>query len=250
MNDNTNSLHTELQYFGTPATAPTKVRNKCTWAEEDMPHYKLQEKGKHSLTDRELLSMIIGDNPQIAVPLTTALLEHFNNNLNALFKSTAQDIMGLGVKGITPRMARLIVAVGELGRRRTLAPVKELPKITSSREAYDILYPHMIDMQVEQFMILTLNRANKVINTHVISLGGLTGTVADPRVILRHCLQDKSTGLILAHNHPSGNLKPSTPDLELTRKVKDGAGFMDISVHDHLIIGDGNYFSFADEGMM
>ena len=235
----------------TAATQPIiKSRNTCTWAEEDHPHYKLLENGKHSLTESELLSMIIGGSPDKAMPIAMEILQKMGNDLDAVFQASSKDLSGMGIKGLTERVCRLIVAVGELGRRRQLAMTRQVKKITSSRDAFNILYPRIGDMPVEQFMVITLNRANKVLQTHTISLGGLTGTIADPRIILRHCLQDMATGLILSHNHPSGNKIPSQCDVDLTKKVKEAAKFLDISVLDHIIIAGKDYFSFADDGMI
>jgi DNA repair protein RadC len=138
----------------------------------------------------------------------------------------------------------------ELGRRRQLSQVKERDKITSSRDAFEILQPRLRDLKHEEFWIVLLNRANKVTAIERISEGGLTGTVADPRRIFNNALKAEATSIILSHNHPSGNIQPSSMDIELTKKLKKAGEVLDISVYDHLIIGENNYYSFADEGML
>lgn len=223
-----------------------------SWAEEDRPREKLLMKGKHTLTESELIAILLrtGTRDKTAVDISMELLKRNNNDLAALGKLTVKDFLSLGISGIGETKAITIIAALELGRRRQLSAVKGKDKISSSRDAFDILYPRMADFRYEEFWILLLNRANKVIGIERISEGGLTGTVADPRKIFNVAIQTDATSVILCHNHPSGNLHPSTADIELTKKMKEAGKVLEITVFDHLIIGDGKYYSFADEGMM
>ncbi|MBK9730593.1 MAG: DNA repair protein RadC [Chitinophagaceae bacterium] len=223
-----------------------------SWAEEDRPREKLLLKGKHTLTESELIAILLrtGTREKTAVDISMELLKRTNNDLAALGKLTVHDFLNLGISGIGETKAITIVAALELGRRRQLSAVKEKDKITSSRDAFDILYPKMADFRYEEFWILLLNRANKVIGVERISEGGLTGTVADPRKIFNVAIKADATSVILCHNHPSGNLHPSQADIELTKKMKEAGKVLEILVFDHLIIGDAKYYSFADEGMM
>jgi DNA repair protein RadC len=159
-------------------------------------------------------------------------------------------MLGLGVKGIGETKAITIVAALELGRRRQSSEVKEKEKFTSSRDIFEAIYPMLADKQHEEFWILLLNRANKLIEKILISTGGLTGTVADVRMIFEHAIKSKATSVILSHNHPSGNLSPSQTDIDLTKKMVKAGETLDIKVLDHIIIGDNRYYSFADEGMI
>lgn len=223
-----------------------------SWAEEDRPREKMMLKGKHTLTESELIAILLrtGTRDKTAVDMAMELMKRTHNDLTALGKLSVRDLLALGIQGIGNTKAITIVAALELGRRRQLSTVREKEKITSSRDAFDILYPKMADFRYEEFWILLLNRANKVIGTERISEGGLTGTVADPRKIFSVAIKADATSVILCHNHPSGNLRPSQADTDLTKKMKEAGRLLEITVFDHLIIGDGNYFSFADEGMM
>lgn len=235
----------------TPRTYPEPTGIK-SWAEEDRPREKLLLKGKQSLTESELLAILLrtGTREKTAVDISMELMKCSGNDLNALSKLTVQEMLRLGIPGIGETKAITIVAALELGRRRQMSVAKEKDKITSSRDAFEILYPRMADFKHEEFWILLLNRANKVIATERISEGGITGTVADPRKIFNVAITCGATSIILCHNHPSGNLQPSNADLELTKKMKEAGKVLDITVFDHLIIGDAKYYSFADEGMM
>lgn len=228
---------------------PSGIRS---WAEEDRPREKLMLRGKHSLTESELLAILLrtGTHDQTAVDISMELLRKTGNDLNALGKLTVTDLLELGISGIGKTKAITIIAALELGRRRQLSSVKERSRITCSRDAFDILYPRMADFRHEEFWILLLNRANKVVGTERISEGGLTGTVADPRKIFNAALKANATSVILCHNHPSGSLQPSTADIQLTKKMSEAGKLLEITVFDHLIIGEGSYYSFADEGMI
>jgi DNA repair protein RadC len=223
-----------------------------TWAEEDRPREKLLLKGTHSLSESELIAILLrtGTKESTAVDVGMKLMRKVNNDLHALSKLSVKDILQLKVQGIGETKATTIVAAMELGRRRQLSQVKERDKITSSRDAFEILQPRLGDLKHEEFWIVLLNRANKVTAIERISEGGLTGTVADPRRIFNNALKAEATSIILSHNHPSGNIQPSTMDIELTKKLKKAGEVLDISVYDHLIIGENNYYSFADEGML
>jgi DNA repair protein RadC len=220
------------------------------WAEDERPREKLLLKGKSALSDAELLAILIssGNKEESAVDLCKRILSSVENNLVELSKL---DVMGLSkFKGIGEAKALAIVAALELGRRRRAADPLQKPSISTSRDAYEIVQSLIGESQYEQFWILLLNRANKVIRKENISDGGITGTVADPKRIFKIAIDHSACYIILAHNHPSGNLRPSEDDVKLTRKIKQSGDLLDIKVLDHIIAGENNYFSFADEGMI
>ena len=223
-----------------------------SWAEEDRPREKLLLKGKHSLTESELISILLrtGTKEKTAVDAAMDLLRKADNDLNKLGRLTVKDILSFDIDGIGETKAITIVAALELGRRRQSSEVKERDKIISSRDAFDIFYPRMADAIHEEFWIMLVNRGNKVLLVEKISEGGLTGTTADPRRIFNTAIKGEATGIILCHNHPSGNLNPSSADIDLTKKLKKAGEMLDISVLDHLIISDNRYYSFADEGVI
>lgn len=220
-----------------------------SWAEEDRPREKLLLKGKAALSDAELIAILIGSGTRelSAVDLSKLILQSVNNNLNELAKLSINDLMKF--KGIGEAKAISIAAALELGRRRKDSEVLKKPKVSSSSDAYEAIRPYLMDLQHEQFWVLLLNRANEVIKPHQISIGGVAGTVADPKIIFKAALEYLASAIILVHNHPSGNLTPSQADKELTKKVKEAGKMLDIPVLDHLIFGDNGYFSFADEGI-
>ena len=154
------------------------------------------------------------------------------------------------IRGVGEAKALAIIAALELGRRRKEAEPDEKPKINNSKDAYDLLRPDLLDIAHEEFWVILLNRANRVIKKHQVSQGGVTGTVADPKIIFKAALDELACGVILAHNHPSGNLTASEADIQLTRKLKEGGKLLEIQVLDHLIVGGQKYFSFADEGLL
>lgn len=219
------------------------------WAEDDRPREKLLLKGKSTLSDAELIAILIGSGStdETAVDLSKRILQSLNNSLTELGKLSVKDLMQF--KGIGEAKAISIIAALELGRRRKDTEPEKRVRITDSRSAFEIVYPHLGDLNYEEFWVIFLNRANAVIGKQNVSKGGVSGTVVDPKVVFKMAVQFPASGIILAHNHPSGNLKPSQADHELTRKLKEAGKALDIPVLDHLIIGDRDYFSFVDEGV-
>ena len=224
-----------------------KIRS---WAEEDRPREKLLLKGKSSLSDSELMAILIGSGTVSlsAVELSKQILSAANNNLNELAKLTVKDLQKF--KGIGEAKAITIVAAMELGRRRKEADVNKKTKVTSSKDVYNYIIGDLQDLPHEEFWILTLNRSNLIIAKHKISAGGVSGTVADPKIIFKIALENLASSVILIHNHPSGNLKPSEADIRLTEKLKKSGKILDIPVLDHLIITDSSYYSFMDEHVL
>ncbi len=220
------------------------------WAEEDRPREKLQLKGKATLSDAELIAILIGSGSQTlsAVDLSKHILSHVNNDLNALAKLSVKDLTKF--KGIGEAKAVSIVSALELGRRRKEMSVSTRPQIRSSLDLYRLISPDLMDQPTEQFWVVLLNRSNRVISKRPISLGGVSGTVVDPKVIFKYALEDLASGIILIHNHPSGNLKASQADIRLTEKIKKAGQLLEIPVLDHLIYSDDGYLSFADEDML
>lgn len=220
------------------------------WSPEDRPREKLILKGKSSLSDAELIAILIGTGTSTlsAVDLAKKVMQSVDNNLHQLARLTVKDL--IKIKGIGEAKAITIVAALELGRRRKELETDEKPKITGSKDAYEILKADLLDMPHEEFWILLLNRANRVITKKQISQGGVAGTVADPKIIFKMALETLASGIILAHNHPSGNLTASQADIDLTKKLKEGGKLLEIYVLDHLIVAGQKYFSFADEGML
>jgi DNA repair protein RadC len=220
------------------------------WSVEDRPREKLLSKGISSLSDAELIAIIIGsgNRDESAVELSRRILVSVQNNLNELGKLTVDDLQKY--KGIGEAKAIGIVAALELGRRRKLSEIIDRQKISSSRDIYEIFHPVLADLPHEEFWIILLNRSNKIIDRIKISQGGISGTVTDVRLILRTCLEKLASALVLCHNHPSGNNKPSEADMAITQKIKEAGSIMDISLLDHIIITDGAYYSFADEGII
>lgn len=220
------------------------------WAEGDRPREKLLLKGKHSLSDAELIAILMGSgNTELsAVDLAKSILNNVDNNLIELSKLTIQDLTKY--KGIGEAKAISIVAALELGKRRRSSEIIERKKINGSRDVFEFFHGFISDSSYEEFWILLLNRANKIIKPINISQGGLTGTIADPKKIFKLALDAHASSIILCHNHPSGNLKPSDADDKLTKKLKHAGEFLDLPILDHLIIGDEKYYSFADEGQL
>lgn len=220
------------------------------WALEDRPREKLLSMGLKSLTDAELLAIIIGSGQknESAVEVAKKVLRLAQNNLNELGKLSIKNLEK--VRGIGETKAITLIAALELGRRRKLSESKEKQKITNSKDAFDFVQPYVEDLSYEEFWVLYLNRSNRVIDQKKISQGGVSGTVIDVRIILKHAIEKLASSLIISHNHPSGNLQPSESDIQITKKIKDAAKFHDLQVLDHIIISDQNYFSFADEGIL
>lgn len=220
------------------------------WAKDDRPREKLLLKGPQTLSESELLAILItnGTREKSALDLAKEILKLGKNNLSDLGKLTVRDMMK--IKGIGEAKAISIAAALEIGRRRQATGLREKEMITSSADVAQYLQSLLKDHLHEVFAVLFLNRANKINHFQIISEGGITGTVADPRIILKKALEENAVSIILCHNHPSGSLKPSKADEELTQKIKEAARFFDIKVLDHLIVSDDGYFSFADEGIL
>jgi DNA repair protein RadC len=221
------------------------------WAEDDRPREKLMLKGKSALSDAELTAMLIGsgNTEESAVELSKRILKSVNDNLIELSKLSINDLVK-NFKGIGEAKAISIIAALELGKRRRSAEIIEKKKINSSNDAFELMHSMVSDCFYEEFWIIMLNKANKVIKYKSISEGGLTATVADPKKIFKLALENNATSLILCHNHPSGNLKPSEADIKITKQLKEAGLLLEISVIDHIIIGDDSYYSFADEGIL
>lgn len=221
-----------------------------SWAEEDRPREKLMMQGRQSLTDAELVAILIasGNDTDSAVELSKKILNSVGENLNELGKLSINDLKKF--KGIGEAKAITIIAALELGRRRQATEAVVRDKIMSSRQAYEIFQPHLSDLSYESFYVLYLNRANKMIWKERMSTGGIAGTVVDTKMILRTAIEKLSSSIFIAHNHPSGNLKPSESDVKISRTLQSACNLIDIKLLDHLIIGDKDYFSFHDEGMM
>lgn len=221
-----------------------------SWAEADRPREKLLDKGKHILTEAELMAIIIGSGTRkiTAVELSRQILNKVGNNLAELGKLNVKDLKKFN--GIGEAKAVGIVAALELGRRRRLSDSLHKEKISSSNNVAEIFYPLLADSPREEFWILLLNRANKVLRPFEISKGGISGTVADTRLIFKTALDHLASSIILCHNHPSGNIKPSEADIQLTKKIREAGALLEIPVLDHIIIGENQYFSFADEGLL
>jgi DNA repair protein RadC len=224
--------------------------NIKSWAEEDRPREKLLLKGTSALTDAELIAILIGTGTTSlsAVDLAKNLLQHSNNSLDDLARFTVKDLMK--IKGIGEAKAITIISALELGRRRKEINTTERPKINGSKDAYELVKGDLMDLPHEEFWVIMLNRANRLLKKHQISLGGVHGTVADPKIIFKTALESLASGIIVAHNHPSGNLTPSQQDIDLTKKLKEAGKLLEIQLLDHVIIASKNYFSFADEGLM
>ena len=219
------------------------------WAEDDRPREKLLLKGRAALSDAELIAILIGSGSadETAVGLSKRILASFDNQLSQLAKLSVKDLTQF--KGIGEAKAISIIAALELGRRRKDTESSKRVKITSSQTAFDVVYPNLGDLNHEEFWVIFLNRANEVIGKENISKGGVSGTVVDPKVVFKQAVQFPASAIILAHNHPSGNLKPSQADHQLTKKLKEAGKALDIPVLDHLIIGERDYFSFVDESV-
>lgn len=219
------------------------------WAEDDRPREKLQLKGKSSLSDSELLAILIGSGSpnESAVQLCQRILASSNNNLNQLSKLSINQLTQF--KGIGDAKAITIIAALELGRRRRLEDATELPHITSSKKVFEMMQPIIGELPHEEFWVLYLNNSNKVIHKSQISKGGITGTVVDSRMVFKTAFEHFATSIILCHNHPSGKLQASESDLHLTKKMKLAGQTLDILVQDHIIITEFGYLSFKDIGI-
>lgn len=221
-----------------------------SWAEEDRPREKLLVKGKSSLSDAELLAILLGSGSrrETAVGLAQRILKSVDHNLNELGKCSLAELKKF--KGVGTAKAISIIAALELGRRRQLSRIKERPQVTSSQDAYDAIAPMLADLSHEEFWLLILNRANRIMGREQVSSGGMTGTVVDAKIVFRKALEGQACSIILCHNHPSGSLYPSQADIKLTKKLVKAGESIDVTVLDHLIIAGDGYYSFADEDKM
>jgi DNA repair protein RadC len=227
-----------------------KKLNIKDWAVEDRPREKLLSKGSRSLTDAELIAILIGSGnlEETAVELSKRILMLTDNNLTELGRKGIEYLKTFN--GIGEAKAVTIVAALELGKRRKEADVFVKKKITGSKDAAEFFQPLLGDLNHEEFWILLLDRGNKITDSFMVSQGGISGTVIDVRLILKSAIEKLASSIILCHNHPSGTLQASDADLNITKKIKDAAKLMDISVLDHIIIGQNSYLSLADEGLL
>ena len=218
------------------------------WSDDDKPREKLVQKGKSVLSDAELIAILIGSGSrnESAVELSKRILASVNNNLNELGRLSIKQLMAF--KGIGVAKAVTIAAALEMGRRRRGEEAQKIIKIQSSKSVFELLQPIIGELEHEEFWIVYLNNSNKVLHRAQLSKGGITGTLVDVRLVMKQALELGAVALILAHNHPSGTLKPSTADKQITQKLTTAAEVLDIKVLDHLIITQKEYFSFADEG--
>ena len=229
---------------------PDSIQPIKNWAAEDRPREKMLEKGHEVLSDAELLAILIrsGHKEESAVDLSRHILSDVDDNLIQLSRLSVSDLMCY--KGIGKAKAVSIAAALELGRRRRFAEAAQQSLIRNSTDAFEYFYMRMADIEHEQFWIMLLNPANKVIKMVKISDGGVNGTSADPKRIFRIALKNNATAMMLCHNHPSGNVLPSDRDKVLTRNLVNGGKLLEIKILDHIIVGINNYFSFADSGML
>lgn len=220
------------------------------WAEADRPREKLVSHGRRHLSDAELLAILIGSgNPdETSVDLSKRVLAANNNDLNTLSKASIAELSSF--RGIGQVKAINILAALELGRRRAQMAEEKLVKISCSEDSYHLLAPVLADLNHEEFWMLLLNRANCVIGRHQVSVGGVAGTIADPKVLFKLALEKNASYIILAHNHPSGNLTPSKEDIQLTNKIAKAGMLLDLIVLDHLIVTNKSFFSFNEEGLI
>jgi DNA repair protein RadC len=220
------------------------------WAIDDRPREKMINKGIGALSNAELIAILFGTGThnESAVEIARKLLESAENNLNKLATFTLKDLKK--IKGIGEAKAISVLTALELGKRRKIEQVVERKKIQSSKDVYEIFGPLLGDLPFEEFWILLLNRSNGIIEKMKTSQGGISGTVTDVRIILKNALDKMASSVILCHNHPSGNLKPSEQDISITQKLKEAGKLMDINIPDHVIVSNNGYFSFADEGII
>lgn len=230
-----------------------KPQNKISipdWDLADRPREKLMNKGRQGLTNAELIAILIGsgNRKETAVELSKRILNETGNSLTQLGQKSIKNLITFN--GIGEAKAISIIAALELGRRRKFEDSIVLTPIKSSKDAYSQIYAVFEDLPHEEFWIISLTRANKIITKHQISKGGVSGTIADIKLIFKKAIEDLASAIIVAHNHPSGQLKPSNSDIKLTNKLVETGSIMDIPVLDHLIITNESYYSFADEGLI
>ena len=220
------------------------------WADDDKPREKLVNKGKESLSNTELIGILIrvGTKNTSAIDIAKNILSEVKNDLNALAKFSVEELMKF--RGIGEAKAISIVSALELGRRRNKYISRDKEVIITSKDAYQAISASLKDKTHEEFWILLLNRKNEIIKKKLVSTGGVSGTLVDPKIVFKTALDNLASSIVMVHNHPSGNLKPSKADINLTRKLIDSGKMIEIPVIDHLIFSDNGYFSFADEGYL
>lgn len=220
------------------------------WSLYDRPREKLLHKGSASLSEAELIAILIGSGTRkmSAVDLSRLIVKDAGNSLDTLGKKSLKQLMSY--KGIGEAKAITIAAALELGKRRAMEMPVQLPKITSSNDAFRIMQPILGELPHEEFWVMLLDNSHKVVEKKNISIGGITGTLVDTRLVFKKAIEAGAVAMILSHNHPSGNLKPSMQDKSLTVKIVEAGKLLDIKVLDHLIITQQGYYSFADEGLM
>lgn len=219
-------------------------------AEDDRPREKFLLKGKTSLSDSELLAIILGsgNNEDSAVELARKILASVGNNWQNLSKLSIKDLMKF--KGIGEAKAISVAATLEIGRRKASQETPEKTSISSAKDSYNIFSQHLSDLRTEEFWAIFLNQKNQIVYKTQISKGGISGTLVDVRVLFRIALEHFATSIIVAHNHPSGSLKPSLEDIQITKNIKNAGEILNVTLLDHLIIGDNSFFSFAEEGLL
>lgn len=222
------------------------------WAEEDRPRERMMRLGAASLSNAELLAILIGSGStdESAVDLMKRLLADCNNNLNTLGKMTVQDLTHGRYKGLGPAKAVAILAACELGKRRQAEHAEQRQRLDSAAAIYELMLPKMQDLAEEEAWVLLMNQNCKLIKAERLSHGGITETAVDVRLIMKNALLSNATVLVLCHNHPSGNAHPSGEDDLLTKRVKDACGFLRLHLLDHIIITDGSYYSYNEEGRL
>ena len=229
---------------------PKTIQSIKNWATEDRPREKMLEKGREALSDAELLAILIrsGNNDESAVDLSRHILNDVGDNLITLSQLSINDL--ISYKGIGEAKAVSIAAALELGRRRRFAEAAQQPLIRNSKDAFEYFYMRISDLKHEQFWVMLLNPANKVIKIMKVSDGGINNTAADPKRIFKIALENNATAMMLCHNHPSGNVAPSDADKAITRNIVNGGKLLEIKILDHIIVGIDKYFSFADSGLI
>ncbi|MFY0603635.1 MAG: DNA repair protein RadC [Flavobacteriaceae bacterium] len=221
-----------------------------SWAVDDRPREKLIAKGKTVLSDVELIAILIGSGNRVesAVDVSKRILASVDNNLNDLARLSIEGLIKF--KGIGEAKAISIITALELGKRRQFEQENSKPKITGSNDVYNLMQPIIGELQHEEFWVLYVNNSNTIIAKQQISKGGLTSTLVDVRILFKKAIETMSVAIVICHNHPSGNLKPSKADVNLTERIIEAAKILEIKLLDHLIITQKSYFSFADEGKL
>ncbi|MBK9758648.1 MAG: DNA repair protein RadC [Flavobacteriales bacterium] len=220
------------------------------WSKEDRPRERMLANGPKAMSDAELVAILIrsGTPKDSALDLARLILNKANNDLHKLARLGVSDLMK--INGVGEAKALSIAAALELGQRRRDSSIEQRPLVGSSQQAFELLRPLVADLPHEEFWLLLLDRGNRLLDKCKVSQGGMHGTVADPKLIFREALEKRASSVVLCHNHPSGQLRPSSEDIALTKKLVEGGRFLDITVQDHVIITSGGYFSFADNGQL